>query len=135
MSFFRFCWKNEKIDWPKCARTIFASLISPSKIILFLPRSPSAKCKTLSDLYLTWISELKDVFERRTSIGSVCFYFWAVVLPTFAANRFYKTEGTKIREKGSFPVVVRCSKTPLLKLKYLLDWLDWLDAFVYKRIL
>ena len=21
MSFFRFCWKNEKIDWPKCART------------------------------------------------------------------------------------------------------------------
>ena len=22
MSFFRFCWKNEKIDWPKCARTI-----------------------------------------------------------------------------------------------------------------
>ena len=22
MSFFRFCWKNEKIDWPKCARTL-----------------------------------------------------------------------------------------------------------------
>ena len=21
-SFFRFCWKNEKIDWPKCARTL-----------------------------------------------------------------------------------------------------------------
>ena len=21
MSFFRFCWKNEKIDWLKCART------------------------------------------------------------------------------------------------------------------
>ena len=21
MSFFRFCWKNEKLDWPKCART------------------------------------------------------------------------------------------------------------------
>ena len=21
ISFFRFCWKNEKIDWPKCART------------------------------------------------------------------------------------------------------------------
>ena len=22
MSSFRFCWKNEKIDWPKCARTL-----------------------------------------------------------------------------------------------------------------
>ena len=21
ISFFRFCWKNEKLDWPKCART------------------------------------------------------------------------------------------------------------------
>ena len=31
-------------------------------------------------------------------------------MPTFAANRFYKTEGTKIREKGSFPVVVRSQK-------------------------
>ena len=23
ISFFRFCWKNEKLDWPKCARTLF----------------------------------------------------------------------------------------------------------------
>ena len=22
ISFFRFCWKNEKLDWPKCARTV-----------------------------------------------------------------------------------------------------------------
>ena len=22
ISFFRFCWKNGKLDWPKCARTI-----------------------------------------------------------------------------------------------------------------
>ena len=22
-SFFRFCWENEKLDWPKCARTDF----------------------------------------------------------------------------------------------------------------
>ena len=21
ISFFRFCWKNGKLDWPKCART------------------------------------------------------------------------------------------------------------------
>ena len=30
MSFFRFCWKNEKIDWPKFARTFqaFASVFS-----------------------------------------------------------------------------------------------------------
>ena len=21
ISFFRFCWKNRKLDWPKCART------------------------------------------------------------------------------------------------------------------
>ena len=21
ISFFRFCWKNAKLDWPKCART------------------------------------------------------------------------------------------------------------------
>ena len=21
ISFFRFCWKNEKLDWPKCSRT------------------------------------------------------------------------------------------------------------------
>ena len=21
VSYFRFCWKNEKLDWPKCART------------------------------------------------------------------------------------------------------------------
>ena len=25
MSFFRFCWKNEKLDWPKCARTGFTT--------------------------------------------------------------------------------------------------------------
>ena len=24
ISFFRFCWKNEKLDWPKCARTHLA---------------------------------------------------------------------------------------------------------------
>ena len=24
ISFFRFCWKNEKLDWPKCARTVEA---------------------------------------------------------------------------------------------------------------
>ena len=23
MSFFRFCWKNGKLDWPKCARTTY----------------------------------------------------------------------------------------------------------------
>ena len=22
ISCFRFCWKNEKLDWPKCARTV-----------------------------------------------------------------------------------------------------------------
>ena len=22
ISFFRFCWKNTKLDWPKCARTL-----------------------------------------------------------------------------------------------------------------
>ena len=22
ISFFRFCWKNRKLDWPKCARTL-----------------------------------------------------------------------------------------------------------------
>ena len=22
ISFFRFCWKNDKLDWPKCARTM-----------------------------------------------------------------------------------------------------------------
>ena len=25
ISFFRFCWENGKLDWPKCARTIQAS--------------------------------------------------------------------------------------------------------------
>ena len=25
MSFFLFCWKNGKLDWPKCARTVFFS--------------------------------------------------------------------------------------------------------------
>ena len=25
MSFFRFCWKNGKLDWPKCARTVSVS--------------------------------------------------------------------------------------------------------------
>ena len=25
ISFFRFCWKNEKFDWPNCARTCFVS--------------------------------------------------------------------------------------------------------------
>ena len=22
ISFFRLCWKNRKLDWPKCARTL-----------------------------------------------------------------------------------------------------------------
>ena len=22
ITFFRFCWKNRKLDWPKCARTV-----------------------------------------------------------------------------------------------------------------
>ena len=26
ISFFRFCLKNRKLDWPKCARTVFNSL-------------------------------------------------------------------------------------------------------------
>ena len=26
ISFFRFCWKNEKLDWPKCARTPLGSI-------------------------------------------------------------------------------------------------------------
>ena len=25
ISFFRFCWKNGKLDWPKCARTLDTS--------------------------------------------------------------------------------------------------------------
>ena len=31
ISFFRFCWKNRKLDWPKCARTIFESFFCCSK--------------------------------------------------------------------------------------------------------
>ena len=26
ISCFRFCWKNEKLDWPKCARTVCAAV-------------------------------------------------------------------------------------------------------------
>ena len=26
ISFFRFCWKNRKLDWPKCARTISSAV-------------------------------------------------------------------------------------------------------------
>ena len=33
ISFFRFCWKNGKLDWPKCARTV----------LLFGPRFISGK--------------------------------------------------------------------------------------------
>ena len=32
ISFFRFCWKNGKLDWPKCART---NLDSMSNEMLF----------------------------------------------------------------------------------------------------
>ena len=34
MSFFRFCWKNEKIDWPKYARTVFIFWNGPAFIVV-----------------------------------------------------------------------------------------------------
>ena len=39
ISFFRFCWKNGKLDWPKCARTELGQLASQKstdKIYLLL---------------------------------------------------------------------------------------------------
>ena len=32
MSFFCFCWKNEKIDWPKCARTVLNSIVDAQSV-------------------------------------------------------------------------------------------------------
>ena len=30
ISFFHFCWKNEKLDWPKCARTYPVTAHAPN---------------------------------------------------------------------------------------------------------
>ena len=45
ISFFRFCWKNKKLDWPKCARTqdnsFFGVILTPQYLgsLLLLKKS------------------------------------------------------------------------------------------------
>ena len=51
ISFFRFCWENGKLDWPKCARTFS----DPSMTTLLLFRS---LCKKP----LSWIYRLSIVY-------------------------------------------------------------------------
>ena len=36
ISFFRFCWKNGKLDWPKCARTV----LSDHVFLCYMLRKP-----------------------------------------------------------------------------------------------
>ena len=38
ISFFRFCWKNRKLDWPKCVRTVCLHWLVTNK-----PQSASLK--------------------------------------------------------------------------------------------
>ena len=68
-----------------------------------------------------------DVFERRTSTGSCPFSFlrdgFAQIFSQIVSIRVKKLSNTNYiasrhitREKSSFPVDVRCSKTSLLKL-------------------
>ena len=35
ISFFRFCWKNGKLDWPKCARTVMLQDQSNLRLVKF----------------------------------------------------------------------------------------------------
>ena len=82
-------------------------------------------------LLCTWAGKIsfmsKDVFERRTSIGSGLFFIpeW-YFCPNFWTNRPYKKKRPRKTylvlsiyfkmKKMSLPVDVRCSKTPLLDL-------------------
>ena len=40
-SFFRFCWKNEKLDWPKCVGTILPAGHSTQSRRLSFTKVPS----------------------------------------------------------------------------------------------
>ena len=40
-SFFRFCWKNEKLDWPECAGTILPAGHSTHSRRLSFTKVPS----------------------------------------------------------------------------------------------
>ena len=40
-SFFRFCWKNEKLDWPKCVGTILPAGHSTHSRRLSFTKVPS----------------------------------------------------------------------------------------------
>ena len=41
ISFFRFCWKNEKLDWPRCAGTILPAGHSTHSRRLAFTKVPS----------------------------------------------------------------------------------------------
>ena len=77
MSFFRFCWKNEKIDWPNCARTVrgchtervFHCGLFPLSLTMYFTNLFS--CTTLSIGYLSY--EGATVLARIAMLFNLCF--------------------------------------------------------------
>ena len=75
MSFFRFCWKNGKLDWPKCARTRKACFFFVV-VVLFLFSFFSFYYKVNVDLFLkTRDYNIRVLWRREMSAFFLMLFF------------------------------------------------------------
>ena len=85
ISFFRLCWKNGKLDWPKCARTVRAHFDQPN--FHFSNKDGKRKCY-LSLSYLHILNYRQKQKKRKWSGKLISFSF-----SNFEV-RFKKTKNT-----------------------------------------
>ena len=88
ISFFRFCWKNEKIVWQKCARTVFSGALSSFghfSLLQQVPLSLSANFEAHS-LEAKRFCRLLSSWSRGRKRTSSFFFFVGVHFQTPGKN-------------------------------------------------
>ena len=76
ISFFRFCWKNGKLDWPKCARAQKACFLLLLLLLLFLFSFFSFYYKVNVDLFLkTRDYNIRVLWRREMSAFFLMLFF------------------------------------------------------------
>ena len=73
ISFFCFSWKNEKLDWPKCARTNIAcpqlnTLISLYAVLLMFERVWTLLPRFLADSKVTHVQDNSYVIATKNKV-------------------------------------------------------------------
>ena len=112
ISFFRFCWKNGKLDWPKCARTLYA--YAANEISLIRARLTEIKwalspihTRTWCDLHLLTTS--KWPYANR---GRDMSFFYVILFQLYRAHwRIFPSSNRQSLQSKNYDILETGQRT------------------------